>query len=98
MIGYESVAAEGGPKLLEGTYNMELVASWELPPANPREDPNASGVPRTINPGAPSIFTALPAQLGLKLLHETDTGGVHLRGPRRKTVGELVVSIGRSRV
>jgi uncharacterized protein (TIGR03435 family) len=60
MLGRRFVADETG---LTGKYDFELAASWELPP-NPRE---GSPAPRIVNPGAPSIFTALEQQLGLKL-------------------------------
>lgn len=48
---------------LDGSYDFKLFASWEAP-ANPRE---GKPEPQVINPGAPSIFNALTAQLGLKL-------------------------------
>lgn len=49
---------------LDKSYDFRLKASWELPnPPNPTE----SDRPREVNPGAPSIFAALPRQLGLKL-------------------------------
>jgi uncharacterized protein (TIGR03435 family) len=60
MLGRRFVADETG---LTGTYDFELMASWELP-ANPREGRQE---PRVINAGAPSIFTAIERQLGMKL-------------------------------
>jgi uncharacterized protein (TIGR03435 family) len=60
MLGRRFVADETG---LTGTYDFELMASWELP-ANPRE---GTQEPRVINAGAPSIFTAIERQLGMKL-------------------------------
>jgi uncharacterized protein (TIGR03435 family) len=50
---------------LEGNYDFELLASWE--------SPSADGGPKTINPGAPSIFDALRRQLGLRLASEKIT-------------------------
>lgn len=48
---------------LKGSYDFEILFSQEMP-ANPREGrPEA----RVINPDAPSIFTALKQQLGLRL-------------------------------
>ena len=48
---------------LTGNYDLELIASLEVP-ANPAE-----GRPerRIINPDAPSIFVAVRQQLGLRL-------------------------------
>jgi uncharacterized protein (TIGR03435 family) len=60
MLGRRFVADETG---LTGAYDFELMASWELP-ANPGEGRQE---PRVINAGAPSIFTALERQLGMKL-------------------------------
>ncbi len=48
---------------LKGDYDFELIASREIP-ANPNE---GRPEPVLINPEAPSIFTALQEQLGLKL-------------------------------
>jgi uncharacterized protein (TIGR03435 family) len=53
---------------LQGSYDIHLMASWEMPgAANPAENPDAGDSPRIVNSGAPSIFAALPKQLGLKL-------------------------------
>lgn len=60
MVGRRLVADETG---LTGSYDFELNASWEIP-ANPRE---GRPEPRVINPDAPSVFTAVEHQLGLKL-------------------------------
>jgi uncharacterized protein (TIGR03435 family) len=60
MVGRRLVADETG---LTGSYDFELMASWEVP-ANPRE---GRPEPRVINPDAPSVFTAVEHQLGLKL-------------------------------
>jgi len=48
---------------LTGNYDFELFASWEVP-ANPGE---GRPEPRVISPDAPSIFTAVRQQLGLRL-------------------------------
>jgi uncharacterized protein (TIGR03435 family) len=47
---------------LDGRYDFDLLSSWEVG-ANPRE----GGGPRVVNPDAPSVFSALQQQLGLKL-------------------------------
>jgi uncharacterized protein (TIGR03435 family) len=60
MVGHRFVANETG---LTGNYDFEFLASWELP-ANPGEGRQE---PRVINADAPSIFTAIERQLGLKL-------------------------------
>jgi uncharacterized protein (TIGR03435 family) len=59
-LGNRFIADETG---LPGTYDFDLFYSWEVP-ANPAE---GRPEPRTINPGAPSLFSALQDQLGLKL-------------------------------
>ena len=60
IVGRRFVANETD---LTGNYDFELMASWEVP-ANPQE---GRPEPRVINSGAPSIFTAVERQLGLKL-------------------------------
>jgi uncharacterized protein (TIGR03435 family) len=63
MAGDRPVADRTG---LGSAYDFELLASWELP-ANPMEPTQE---PRVIHPGAPSVFTALRQQLGLRLQPE----------------------------
>lgn len=59
-LGNRFIADETG---LPDTYDFDLFYTWDVP-ANPAE---GRPDPRTINAGAPSIFTALENQLGLKL-------------------------------
>jgi uncharacterized protein (TIGR03435 family) len=47
---------------LEGLFDFDLVWAYEAPIGSP---PSAQVAP--IDPNAPSIFTAVPEQLGLKL-------------------------------
>jgi uncharacterized protein (TIGR03435 family) len=56
----EIVADQTG---LKANYDFEFLASWDLP-ANPMEGGSEA---RVFNPGAPSIFTAVKQQLGLRL-------------------------------
>jgi uncharacterized protein (TIGR03435 family) len=56
----EIVADQTG---LKATYDFEFLAGWDLP-ANPMEGGSEA---RVFNPGAPSIFTAVKQQLGLRL-------------------------------
>jgi uncharacterized protein (TIGR03435 family) len=51
---------------LKGSYDFELLHSREVA-ANPGENRPA---PTVINPDAPSIFTAMKQQLGLRLQPE----------------------------
>jgi uncharacterized protein (TIGR03435 family) len=59
MLGNRFIADETG---LQGNYDFELMFSWEVGGNLAEGTP-----PRVVNPDAPSIFTALEKQLGLKL-------------------------------
>ncbi|HXB72544.1 MAG TPA: TIGR03435 family protein [Candidatus Acidoferrales bacterium] len=59
MLGNRFIVDETG---LKGNYDFELMFSWEVG-GNPAEGTS----PRVVNPDAPSVFTALEKQLGLKL-------------------------------
>jgi uncharacterized protein (TIGR03435 family) len=54
---------------LPGTYDLQIDYT-------PDQIPNVNGNPAPVNPDAPSLFTALQEQLGLKL--EAERGGVQV--------------------
>jgi uncharacterized protein (TIGR03435 family) len=54
-----------------------LAGNWDLEVEYlPEQIPNLNGAPAPVNPDAPSLFTALQEQLGLKL--EAQRGGVDI--------------------
>jgi len=59
MLGNRFIADETG---IKGNYDFELLFTWEVGGNLAEGTP-----PRVVNPDAPSIFTALEKQLGLKL-------------------------------